>query len=215
MPINKSRRFRSRITVPSPDPGTEAPAQEQTAHDKGVRRPLWRVLIKIGAIMVLAASPFLVLAAIYWSSTEAREIFLYLSCCLSLAGFLAAIGMELHGRFSKGSVPPNAHETAKDVAGHAVEKLLPEPLGHFVKVARIIHWLATKDYRAHNRGRGKRAVLGAIVLSAVAVVFFTIILVSSSVFAKNTVWDNCLLLLGACAGGGGIGGLLGALSDSF
>jgi hypothetical protein len=82
-------------------------------------------------------------------------------------------------------------------------------------LARLIHWLTTKDFQPHHKGRGKRATIAAIVLSIVAVVFFGIIMVSSTVFAKNTAGENSLLLLGAFVGGASIGALIGALSDMW
>jgi hypothetical protein len=101
----KNRRFRSRITPRRPGAETIVSDTEPIPSAERSGGSLRRLLIQIAVFMPLGASPFLLLAAINWSSTDAREIFLYLASCFALAGFMAAVGMELHRKYSR---PPTS-----------------------------------------------------------------------------------------------------------
>jgi hypothetical protein len=178
-------------------------------------RSLGRALLKALLLSVLFASPLLVIAAVYWSSAEARGILLYIAGCLAFAGFLGGIGWEVKSIFGKIPPEPSHRACGKDVAGHVAEKLMPSPFAEIFTVGKMIFWLARKDFGAQERGRGQRALVGAGVLGITAVVFFGFLLYFSKVFAGYTVLDSLLLLGGALLGGAAVGGLIGALSDSF
>jgi hypothetical protein len=75
--------------------------------------------------------------------------------------------------------------------------------------------VARKDYKGQENGRAGRALVGALVLGQVAVIFIGILLSSTNVFAGDTLANSLMLLLGALVGGGTLGALLGLLSDSL
>jgi hypothetical protein len=167
----------------------------------------------VGALLL--ASPFLILAGIFWSSPDARSILLYIAGCFAFAGFLLGISLELIQKFGEKKAEPSRGEFVKEVNGELAEQLLPDAVEPFWKVAKIVTWLLRKDYSAQAPGRGKRALVGAIALGLVAVVFFGLMLCVHKGFAGYGLTDSMLLLLGAFAGGSVVGGVLGALSDSF
>jgi hypothetical protein len=164
---------------------------------------------------LLLSSPFLILAAIYWSSAEARGILLYIAGCFAFAGFLAGIGLELNQNFGKKQQPQSPGDRVKELSGELAERVMPSSVEPFWTVARALLWLIRKDYRAQAPGRWHRALLGAIVLGLVAVVFFTVLLYVHKGFAGYGMGESLLLLLGAFLGGAVVGAVLGALSDSF
>jgi hypothetical protein len=205
---NESGRTPDRATVDSAE-------AVSTARANRLARSLQRALLKGVIGSLLLASPFLVLAAVYWYSAEARGILLYIAGCFAIAGFLAGIGLEITQSVGTKQHASSSGETAKELAGELTEQLIPSPAGGFFKVTKIIAWLIRKDYRAQAPGRGRRVLVGAIVLGAVAVIFFGILLVVHKEFAGYTAADSLLLLCCAFLGGGAVGALLGGLSDSL
>jgi len=208
-------QFRSRINAPGEPPEHDAEGPYQPVQIKSRRRSVRLVLLKIVVCSLLAASPFLVLAAVYWSSPETREIHLYLAGCLAIAGALLVIGFEINRKYGAPTPPATLTETGKDVAVHVAQKLIPDPAGIFYSVGKMLLWLVRKDFRTHEQGRAKRVVLGATVVAMVAVIGCVVLLTLSNVFAGNSVPQNCLLLFGVVVGGTVLGGFLGGISDSL
>ena len=200
--------------VSNPEP-VEYVERSRTTSGMKLVRVVKRALLKglIGSL--LFASPFLVFAAVFWSSVEARGILLYVAGCFAFGGLLAGIGLEITQTCGNKPHEPLHGNTAKELTTELAEQAIPDLIAPWWKAVKIMIWLLRKDYRAQAPGRGKRALLGAFVVGVVAIVFFGILLLAHKGFADYGMTDSLLLLLAAFFGGGAVGAVLGALSDSF
>lgn len=133
-----------------------------------------------------------------------------------IAGVLFGIGdiviQMVQSRQESVEEESNGMARAASFAGHVLAIFDPI-LKPFVLLGMALSWLVTKDYRHQAPGRGRRALVGAIVLGllGIGILTFAYVVVGPPPPGGMTLWEGLLLVLVLS----GIGALLGLLSDSW
>jgi MFS family permease len=106
---------------------------------------------------------------------------------------------------------PNEAASAAFVGGHVLGALIPI-LKPFTLLFSVLVWVVTKNHRKQRAGRGKRALLGAIVLGLLGAgmaTFLFMFFVPPQ--GGMTIWEAIIGVLVLA----GIGAVVGLLSDSW
>jgi hypothetical protein len=175
---------------------------------------LWFLGRCLGNALLMAIGMSLVFAVfglIAWFFSGDSEVILIASIFGMILGALLGIGQVFIKTF--GEKPERVKhdnvgaEIAQDLAGRALPPL--EPL---LFVYKIFLWFFTTDFKAQRPRRGKRALIGALVLGAIALGMIAFL---GSVLEEKpeslTFWQ----MLWAVPVAAAIGALLGAVSDSL
>jgi hypothetical protein len=125
---------------------------------------------------------------------------------------LFGIGSEIIARF--GEKQSTHTSLLEEGAEFALEQVAAPLLPDFTfGIGKMLFWLARKDFSAQAPSRGRRALLGAVILGVLAFLVFILLLAVSN--TNNSQATN----LGICAlagvAGAMVGAILGALSDSM
>ena len=133
-----------------------------------------------------------------------------------IAGVLFGVGsiiIRAFGiRLEPGERQPNHAAHATLLGGHVLGALVPI-LKPFTLVIAAVVWLVTKDFKGQAAGRGRRALLGPVVLGllGVGMLTFVYLLIGPPPPGGLKLWEAVVGIFVLAA----IGAVLGLLSDAW
>ena len=107
---------------------------------------------------------------------------------------------------------PNAAAEAALVGGHVLGALVPV-LKPFILLGLALGWIARKDFKSQAPGRGRRALVGAVVLGLLGTGLLAAVYLVAGPPPPGglTIWEAMAIILIFAA----IGAVLGLLSDAW
>jgi drug/metabolite transporter (DMT)-like permease len=133
-----------------------------------------------------------------------------------IAGLLFGVGdiiiQAVRSRQEPTEEDRNPAADATSLGGHILGALVPA-LKPFILLGMAVGWIATKDFRRQAPGRGRRALVGAVVMGILGIGILTaaFVVVGPPPPGGMTILEGLILVLVLST----IGAVLGLLSDSW